>query len=269
MRGLSSPRFSEDNESEPCAGRIPANLPELPHHVGLATRDVRPQYIHEISANRGPRDCRLRPVPRERPVCRHTHRLCFVPHERFPGDDKSQSRPGRNPNHLRYLPHHDVVGKCHIRSQQDRLPADRYSRDHSLFPVPRQRKLQPDQYHLRVVPPDELPGDDQSQSRAGRIPTNLRELPQHGLMDECHFRPQQDWFPAQWRPRSTAMFTMPHQRKLQPDQHHLRLVSPEGLPGNDRSQSSCRPGCRRLARVATPPRHGEAPLSTTQPPASR
>lgn len=55
-------------------------------------------------------------------------------------------------------------------------------------------------------------------------------------MDERHLRPQQDWFPAQWGPRSTAMFTMPYQWQLQPDQHRLRLLSPEGLSGNDRSQ---------------------------------
>ena len=167
-----------------------------------------------------------------------------------------------NPNHAQAgipttcatLPQHDFVGQCHLRSQQDWFPVDRCARHDPMHAVSCERQLQPDGNYLRVLPPQGLSGNHQPQSRAGRPAANLRELPHYGVLDQRDLRSQQDRLPADRRARPAAMFAVPHQRKLQPHQHHMRLLPSEGLPGNDRSQP--RAG-RNAADVRNLPHHGD------------
>ena len=44
-------------------------------------------------------------------------------------------------------------------------------------------------YGLRICAPEGLPGNNQSEPRAGGLPADLPDLPQHGLVDAGEFRP--------------------------------------------------------------------------------
>ena len=115
------------------------------------------------------------------------------------------------------------------------LPADRSTRDRAMRAVPHQRQLQPDQHHLRQLPPEGLPGHDRSQPRAGRYSADLRELPQHHFVGECHLRSLDDRFPADRRAHP-----------LQCAQCHVNgnynltdttcVLPPDGLPGHYQSE---------------------------------
>jgi len=129
------------------------------------------------------------------------------------------------------------MDKRDLRSQQDGLSADRGARPAAMFAVPHQRKLQPHQHHLRLVPLEGLSGNYRPQSRAGRNAADLRKLPQHNNLGECLVQPLHHRFPADRGPRPAAMLSVPRERQLQPDRYLLRFMPLEGLSGNYRPQS--------------------------------
>ena len=88
-----------------------------------------------------------------------------------------------------------------------------------------------DEHGLRDLPPDGLPGHDESESRDVELPADLRAVPQHGNLAECDLQPQQHGLPADRLAHraATAVHRLPRQQQLHHHQHGLRDLPPEGL----------------------------------------
>ena len=70
----------------------------------------------------------------------------------------------------------------------------------------------------------------------------LRDLPYHCRLDGGGLRSQLRQLPADGRAYCPAarLHRLPRQQQLQPDHQHLRVVPPQGFPGNHQSQPRCR-----------------------------
>ena len=79
--------------------------------------------------------------------------------------------------------------------------------------LPREQQLQFEQHGLRNLPPEGLPGYDESKPREFELPTGLRLVPQHEFMAECDVQPQQHRIPADWIAHGTptAVHRLPYQ----------------------------------------------------------
>jgi hypothetical protein len=101
-------RFQQDNQSEPRTERISNDLPDMPHHDGMATRKLRSQQ-DGISLDWSAQVGSLRLVPHQQQVRRDSDGLLFVPRQRFQQDGKPEPRAERISNGLPDLPHHNSL----------------------------------------------------------------------------------------------------------------------------------------------------------------
>ena len=123
--GLPSRGLSEDHQSEPRLGGIPADMLCLPRHHGVVTGVVQPQHGDAVSAHRSACASRLRPVPLGGRICGSGDNLCLVPPGELSEDHQSEPRRGRFPAGLLRLPLHDRLGRRRVRSLEGALPAGR------------------------------------------------------------------------------------------------------------------------------------------------
>ena len=166
------------DEPEPQGVQLPDAVPDLPHDLGLASRELRPPG-DAVPADRRPPARRLRPVPRGRPLHRDPDGLLLLPPGELRGDDEPEPPGLRVPDAVPDLPHHQRLAAGDVRSQQDALPAHRGPPARRLCPLPRGRPLHGDADGLQLLPPGELRGDDEPQPPERRVPGHVPGLPHH------------------------------------------------------------------------------------------
>ena len=245
-------RFQQDHQSESRGRGASHQLRFLPHHHQLARRTIRPQQ-DGLSAHRRACHRAVHPVPRQRQVRGHAHRLRVLPPHRFQQNQQSAARQGRLPHRLHVVSHHHRLAAGDVRSQPGAVPADRRAQNRAVRAVPRGRKLHHYAHRLRVLPPDRFQRDHQSAARQGRLPHRLRLVPYDHDLGRRHVRSQQDA-----RSRSPARTPRCSARNATPTAISLRYRRTA-----DRATwpISTGPPIRRTPRPASPPRaHSATPL---------
>src|ERR1700674_5158729 len=111
---LAKHNYSGRRGTEPYYGRVPDRLFDLPFHCELDHFNFQSRH-YDIPVDRCAHDRSLRAVPREWELQRHvTHRLLQLPHCGLAEHHDSrrvgtESHHLRVSNHLRVVPHHDLV----------------------------------------------------------------------------------------------------------------------------------------------------------------
>ena len=122
-------------------------------------------------------------VPRQQQLQPDGHTCVLgLPHAGLSGHHESQPRASGVPEHLPDLPYDHRLAARELRSQHDRIHADRGARDGGVHLVPREQQLQLDrgQHDLRQLPPDRLQQRrEPRESHSGWLPDDLCDLPRH------------------------------------------------------------------------------------------
>ena len=174
--------FSGFDESEPCGRQLPADLPDVPYDRCLAACQFRPlnrELPADGSAHGAP--ATVYGLPRQQQLHHHGDGLRFVSPEGFSDYGESQSRGRELLADLPDVPHDVRLAARQFRPLNRELPA--YGSAHgaaaTVYGLPRQQQLQHHVDDLRFMSPDGLQQHDESQSRLGRVRTDLRTVPQH------------------------------------------------------------------------------------------
>lgn len=94
-----------------------------------------------------------------------------------------------------------------------------------MLTMSHQRELQADEHCLRVVSPEGLPGDEQSESRVGRISAAVRSMSQHSGLVTGVVQSRLNGLAADGLPRHRPVHTVPCEWKLPAHEHSLRVLS--------------------------------------------
>ncbi len=173
-------------------GRLPAHDQSEPRGVGNRDdlRNMSQADRHELDgqrvqprehlrARRPARDAAVRQLPQERRLQGHAARLRRLPPGRLPAHDQSEPRGGGNRDDLRELSPGRPTRAGRAAGSTTRAPS-RWSActRRSRAPLPQERRLQGHAARLRRLPPGRLPADDEPEPRGGRVPDDVRGVPQ-------------------------------------------------------------------------------------------
>ena len=229
-------RVPGHEDSEPRGGRIPHDLRDLPRHQRLASRHLRSRP-DPVPPGGGAPEGRLRALPRGRQVHGHAHGLRGLPPGELPGGQGPQPRDGGIPHQVRLLPQRQrLAARVLHRPQQDPIPPHGCSPARELHPVPCGRQVHGHAYRLLLVPQDELSGHQEPEPRGGRLPHDVRDLPQRQRLDSGHVRSRQDPVPSRRSPPEGGLRSLPRGREVRGDAHRLLLLPPGQLPGREGPQ---------------------------------
>ena len=233
--------------------------------------EVRSQHRDQVPAHRQAHHRRVRPVPRQQRLQRHPDRLRGLPPGEVPGDDESESRHGRVPDHLRNLPHHCAMAGRQVRSHHNPLRAHRQTHHGAVHPVPREQRLPRHVDGLLRLPPGEIPGDHQPESHRRRLPAPRARpatRPLNGPGRSSTTAPP----PSSRSPGSTPRCCAPSATSITSIRARRRPASAATWRSTRRPRTriTSRPDSPPPAKPATPRRNGREPSSiTTRPPSSR
>lgn len=104
------------------------------------------------------------------------------------------------------------MGWCAIRSFEDAFPTDGRTRERSVQPVPCRRAIRRIIDGVRKLPSERLSRHQQSQSRGGGIPDNLRHLPYHRQLVRRNFQPRDDRVRVNGISHDAAVRAVPRER---------------------------------------------------------
>ena len=182
LRRLPPGRLPEDDEPEPRRGRVPDHVRDVPQ------------------GDRRRAGQRQRLQPRQRPSrssALHATQACAACHKNgvYKGTPRdcvgchlADYQKTTNPNHAAAgFP--TTCETCHKPTRRRRgagggfnhasgLRARRRPRDAGVRGVPQERRLQGHAARLRRLPPGRLPADDEPEPRGGRVPDDVRTVPQ-------------------------------------------------------------------------------------------
>ena len=151
-------------------------------------------------------------VPYEQQLHNAADCVLRMPPGRLDWNDRSESRSGGLPHHLRYMPHHDSVDWGHIQSQQHAVPADGRARQCGLHQVPHQQRVRGNADGLLLLPPGGLHRDNESESRNSGLAHNLHHLPHHDCLASGHTAdPVPHLLPAESRQCQRRLRDLPYQ----------------------------------------------------------
>ncbi len=218
--------YNAHNESEPQGCRIPDGLLAVSHDNQFCRRDV---CAHRVAAYRHAHASPVLAVPCHRYLCGHVDSLRFVPHRRLQRHNESQPQGCRIPNGLLRLPLDRGLAGSEVRSLDDAVPADGYARVAGLHRLSLQWRIRRTEHGLRFLPPGELQRDHESQSQDGRVPANLRHLPQHHGVGPLNFQPCQHTLPSHREAHHRGLRQLPHQQRLCGHAHGLLCVPQDRL----------------------------------------
>ncbi len=134
--------------------------------------------------------------------------------------------------------------------------------------VPQGPPLRRHRLQLCQLPPRRLPADDAAQPRDGRLPDELRGLPQPSTRPGRRRRFNHTAFPLVGVHATQAVRALPQERRLQGHAARLRRLPPGRLPADDQPEPRRGgiPDDLRDVPQGRPTRVGTAAASTTRAP---
>lgn len=114
--GVSSGGFQRDDQSGPRVGGVPDRLHDVSYDDGMAVVNVQSQHDEvppDGSAHNGDA---LHGMPHCLAVVIAIDGVCELSSDGLQQHDESGSLIGRVPDHLRDLPHDDLLGRCDVQS---------------------------------------------------------------------------------------------------------------------------------------------------------
>ncbi len=166
----------------------------------------------------------LRPVPFVRRLCGPRYDLRDMPSVELPEHDQSEALRGRLPAGLLRLPFHGYLGRRCVRSLEGALPAGRTAYFGALRHLPCERRVRGARHHLRLVPPVELPEDDESRPFDRRLPPAVRTLPHAGRVGSILLQSRFDSVPAHRGAHNGSVRQLPYRREVCGNSDGLLLV---------------------------------------------